>query len=141
MRILREIVATGEPVYIVKLDYVNGLHKEYSYFDLGLANTAYSLACQARAKAIGFDDLYDEGGRKASIDGAKLQSVELVDFGAETVSAITLIKELQAIQAQHGMLQQPEPPQRRLPPPDRPVERDDAPEYSPAIGKRPAFAS
>jgi len=127
-------------MYIVKLDYVNGLHKEYAYFDLGLANTAYSLACQARAKAIGFDDLYDEGGRKASIDGAKLQSVELVDLGAETISGITLFKEVQALQIQHGLLPAPEP-QRRLPPPDRPVERDDAPEYRPAIGTRPAFAS
>ena len=128
-------------MYIVKLDYVNGLHKEYAYFDLGLANQAYSLACQARSKAIGFDDLYDEGGRKASIDGAKLQSVELVDLSAETVSAIMLVKEVQALQVQHGLLPAPPEPQRRLPPPD-PVARDDEPEYRPAIGtRRPAFAS
>lgn len=140
MRILRPIVATGEPMYIVRLDYQNGLHKEYAYQDLGLATQAYTLACQARSKAVGFDDLYDEAGRKASIDGAKLQSVELVDFTAETISGITLTKEFQAIQQQFGFLPQQPEPQRRLPPPQQPIERDDAPEYQPAL-KRPQFAS
>lgn len=127
-------------MFIVRLDYQNGLHKEYAYSDLGLASQAYGLACQAKSKAIGFDDLFDEAGRKASIDGSKLQSVELVDLGAETVSAITLIKEVQAIQQQHGVLPQQPEPQRRLPPPE-PAVRDDEPEYRPAIGARPAFAS
>lgn len=126
-------------MFIVRLDYQNGLHKEYSYSDLGLATNVYNLAVEARSKGIGFKDLIDDAGRTASFDGGKLQSVELVDIQAETISAITLIKEVQGIQQQFGMMPQPSEP-RRAPP--QPVERDDAPEYQPAIGtRRPQFAS
>jgi len=120
-------------MYIVRLDYVNGLHKEYAFNDLGPAAAAHELATAAKdAKARG--TITDDAGRKAGFEGANIQSVELVDTQAEAISAIKLVTEINAIQQQFG------PPARRQPPPE-PEIRDDAPEYRPPVGRIGNFAS
>lgn len=120
-------------MYIVRLDYQNGLHKEYCYGDIGIATKNFDLASLARNKGCGLE-IDDEAGRKASVDGGKLQSVELVDLQAEAISGIKVVSEVQAIQKEFGFGQQ------RLPQPE-PMTRDEEPEYRPAIGSRGKFAS
>src|ERR1700752_2185074 len=128
---MRRIEATGDPMFLVKLDYGNGLHKEYAYNDMGVANQAFETCCAAqemkkRAK------IFDEAGRQASVDGTHLQSVEFVDPQAETVMPIRLVTEVREIERQFAP---PPPPQSPPPPPRQPV-RDEEPEWRPAIGAR-----
>jgi hypothetical protein len=120
-------------MYIVRLDYQNGLHKEYAYRDLGAATAVLEEA--ARAKDSGHRGIIrDEAGRTAHYEGNKLQSVEMVDAQAEAVSAIQLMAEIQAIQRQFGLVnRQPQEP---------PNTRDEEPEYRPPMGRIGAtFAS
>lgn len=120
-------------MHIVKLDYTNGLHKEYAFDQGELATTAFETCCTAQEKKARAR-IYDEAGRQAAIDGAALVSVELVDVAAETVSAIRLVAEVSAIQQQFGV---PQRPHRGAPPPQQEPEQ----EWRPAIGARPSFAA
>lgn len=123
-------------MYVVRVDFKGGLHREYGYADMGVAMGAYQAITQARRTNAPVE-IIDEGGRQAFIDAREVVDHEIVDVGKETHAAIVLLREIQDIQRKAGLIQ-PLVPQSA---PEMPPGRDDAPEYRGAIGRAPSFAN
>lgn len=74
-------------MHIVRVDFKNGLHLEFNYTDLPLAEQCRATLQQSRKDGT-TASIYDEGGRHADIAGGELQVVQLVSLEEETVSII-----------------------------------------------------
>jgi hypothetical protein len=132
MHILRPIKPEGEPMYVIRCDFVNGLHREYGFDDLGLADAAFKTILAARNQKRLTEPVFDQGGRSAVIDGTNIQCLELVQIEIEASAAIKLVREIQNVQRLAGVPMQPQ---------QAPAEPD--PEYAVqgAIGRTSNFAS
>lgn len=127
-------------MYVVRVDFKNGVHREYGYADIAIATDSFRTIDTARSKQTSCN-IFDEGGRQASLDCRDVIVVELVDIQKETLNAIVLMREVQDIQVKAGLVAPPGVPQERFDPAaGMPAQRDDAPEYRGAIG-RGGFAS
>jgi hypothetical protein len=135
MHIFRPVEADGSQMFVVRCDFKNGAHREYGYTDLGVATDTFKTLDMARSKSTSCS-IFDEGGRQASVDCRDLMVVELVDIQKETLTAIKMVSEVNAIQRAAGFVA----PAPQPGPPQVPADRDQEPEYRPAIG-RSSFAS
>jgi hypothetical protein len=139
MHIFRPVTAEGIPMFVVRCDFKNGVHREYGYTDLAIATDTFRIIDQARQKST-TAGIFDEGGRQAAMDCRELLLVELVDIQKETLNAIVLLREVQDVQRKAGLFvpAAPQAPQQEMLPGEH---RDDAPEYRGAIGRGGGFAS
>lgn len=76
-------------LFIVRLHFENGMNFEYEYDNLEMCDRAYKIA--AKAKFAGdHGEIYDQAGRQAAFNGAKLMVVQLVDVQAEQIGLIKI---------------------------------------------------
>jgi hypothetical protein len=86
-------------MFIVRVDFRNGLHLEFNYGDLGQADQCLKLLVEAQ-KSGKPCSIFDEAGRQGTLSGADMQAVQMVDVEQETTSVIRLGLMVRGIQAQ-----------------------------------------
>lgn len=89
--------------YIVRLDFSNGLHLEFNFNSLAMAEECRKVTLKARLNGE-LCTLYDEAGRSAEVDTSKLQALQMVDIELETYSIVRLGLLINSVRAQFGLV-------------------------------------
>lgn len=76
-------------MYLIRVNYRNGLQQEYLWHNASVAREAYETLQVAQDKAIKCK-IMDDGAREASIDGNDVISIQYVDAGAEVAAVMKL---------------------------------------------------
>lgn len=74
-------------MFIVRVDFKNGLHLEFNFAHVETGEQCRSV-CAAAAKKGDRASIFDEAGRQCDLDGSQVQAVQLVNLQEETVSII-----------------------------------------------------
>lgn len=97
-------------MYIVRVDFKNGLHAECNYGGTdGLGRAERCRETVVAAMNIGTAlppkqavcEVYDDAGRRYNWDGAQIQSVGLIDLESETIAAIRIKQFVEGLARKH----------------------------------------
>lgn len=97
-------------MYIVRVDFRNGLHAECNYGGTdGLGRAERCRETVVAAMNIGTAlppkqavcEVYDDAGRRYNWDGAQIQSVGLIDLESETIAAIRIKQFVEGLARKH----------------------------------------
>ena len=97
-------------MYIVRVDFKNGLHAECNYGGtdgLGRAQRCRETVVAAMNLGTAIPpkqavcEVYDDAGRQYSWDGAQVQSVGLIDLESETIAAVRIKQFVTALARKH----------------------------------------
>ena len=97
-------------MYIVRVDFKNGLHAECNYGGtdgLGRAQRCRETVVAAMNLGTAIPpkqavcEVYDDAGRQYNWDGAQVQSVGLIDLESETIAAIRIKQFVTALARKH----------------------------------------
>lgn len=109
-------------MYIVRVDFKNGLHLEFNFGGgqdkgLGRAESIRRLVAEGLNMSAAIPpkpavcEVFDDAGRQGNIDCAQVQSVGLIDLESETIAAIRIKQFVQGLAMKHDPQAFRQPPQ------------------------------